>query len=308
MTNTGFSAQHTLYDAVHGTLPWAALHPGTDGPLPVCLFLFGGGGSVDSLEAIAPLLREGWSTRRLHPMIVACLGVDPFCFYLDAPRHGMHWESAVSHSLLDAVQARFPTSGRNGLVGISMGGYGALKIAFRKPDIFAAVAAMAPMLEPSCDAQTAPLRNRFHYPPDVPAALLGSERDAELFAADHPVTRARHNAKGIREHNLAIWMDAGSRDSCHAHDGTEWLHRVLWQLDIAHGYTLLRDADHVGPSLIPRLERAFAFVGGHLSAPSPPPSPEEQALRATLSGARATALSQDASVARTYGALPPEEW
>ena len=244
-----------LNDAVHGAVPALALLPaaaGRDTELPVCLFLYGGGGNHETLLALEPLISGAWRDGSLSPLLVACLGVPPFCFYLDdGPEQ--RWQSAVSQGLLAAVRARFAVSAqRAGLLGISMGGYGALKIAFEEPQHFAAVAAIAPMVEPSTEASGARLRNRFHYPEQVPQRLLGPERDADLFRADHPVTRARRKAQELRE-RLAIYIDAGSRDALHAHDGAEFVHRSLWELDVPHEYHLLRDAGHVGPTLPPRL-------------------------------------------------------
>lgn len=288
---------------VHGGVPCAALVPAADHPLPVCLFLFGGGGSIDSLAAIAPLLTQAFAAARVPPMLVASAGVAPYGFYLDDPARGMRWESLLADDLLSALGARFPIGARAGLVGISMGGYGALKIALARPARFVAVAAVAPMMEPSLTATGAPLRNRYFYPPDVPAALLGQHRDAALFERDHPAARARDNAAAIRAHDLCIWLDAGSRDACHAQDGAEFLHRTLWDLDIAHEYHLLRDADHVGDGLPERMLLAFSFVAARLHAPVVVPGAAERALRDALAPARAAAAVVDPSVERCYGYL-----
>jgi len=305
MESSTRSERFDLNDPVHGAVPAVALLPARckrDAELPVCLFLYGGGGTHETLLALEPLFSAAWRDGSLPPLLVACLGVPPFCFYLDdGPEQ--RWQSAVSQGLLDAVRARFAASAqRAGLVGISMGGYGALKIAFEEPRRFAAVAAIAPMVEPSTEATSVQLRNRFHYPWQVPQRLLGPERDAALFRADHPVTRARRNAHELRE-RLAIYIDAGTRDALYAHDGAEFVHRALWELDVPHEYHLLCAADHVGPTLPPRLRRAFAWVAARLGGGAPEPSDEERALRAQLEPARRAARELDPSLDRTYGLL-----
>lgn len=295
-----------IVDDQHGTLPAVALAPaGVEPSLPVCLFLYGGGGEPESLLALEPLLAAAWRAGSLAPSFVACLGVPPFCFYLDDTERGWGWQRAVAVSLLDGVRARFARdvdAAVAGLVGVSMGGYGALKIAFERPSEFAAVAALVPMLEPD-PAGGAPLRNRFHYPPLVPQQLLGEARDRRLFEGDHPITRARRNAEAIRGAELAIWIEAGSRDELDAHDGAEALHRELWQLDIAHEYHLRRDAGHVGPNLPERLLEAFRWVGERLGGAERASDESERTLASYLEPLRAAASLQDDSLFRTYGKL-----
>jgi S-formylglutathione hydrolase len=297
-----------VLDVHHGSLPALVLAPSEVGrDVPVCLFLYGGGGNAETLLSLEPLLRQAWRERTVAPLLVGCLEVPPFCFYLDAPVHGMFWQQAVAHGLLQAVRERFAgeaSTTRAGLVGVSMGGYGALKMAFSEPDRFSSVAAVAPMLEPSERAECVPLRNRCHYPELVPPVLLGPERDASLFAADHPISRARHHAREIRSADLAIRIDAGSRDALNAHDGAEALHRELWQLDIRHEYHLLRDADHVGPTLAPRLLEAFRWTGVHTHGIAHVDlSAEERALHEYVAPLRAKAAAVDPSLSRIYGLL-----
>jgi S-formylglutathione hydrolase len=124
-----------------------------------------------------------------------------------------------------------------------------------------------------------------------------------LYEADHPGNRARKCADEIRANDLAIWLDAGSCDALNAHDGAEFLHRTLWDLDIRHEYHLLRDADHIGTTLLPRIEQAFAFVGQHLSRQAPGKDANEVALRSMLEPLKDRALREDPTLARCYGLL-----
>ena len=80
---------------------------------------------------------------------------------------------------LPLVEAHYrvaPQREQRAITGLSMGGYGALKLAFKHPQLFAAVGAVSPMLEPYAPAgpNAVPARNRFFYPPEVPQALLGA--------------------------------------------------------------------------------------------------------------------------------------
>jgi S-formylglutathione hydrolase len=286
------------FDVLHPTagaiapaaVPCAAASPSeVTAGLPLCLFLYGGGGSRESLADIAPLLEAWWASGALPPMLVVTPDVGPFSFYLDDPERGLAWESFVADRLIDAVRARLELGAKAAVVGISMGGYGALKIALARPDRFAAVAAISPMIEPALEAADVRPRNRFHYPPAVPQALLGPDRDAALYRRDHPAGRACSGADALRRSDLAILIDAAGADALNAHDGAEHLHRVLWRLDVAHEYRLRRDADHVGPDLVDRLREAFVWVGARLApAPSAPLGEPERAWRAWLASDRST--------------------
>lgn len=75
-------------------------------------------------------------------------------FYVDATQPpwaaNFQMESYVTGDLIEAVEANFPlASSRRGILGHSMGGHGALTLALRHPDIFAAVSAFAPISSPS---------------------------------------------------------------------------------------------------------------------------------------------------------------
>lgn len=315
-------------DAVHGSVPCAALlhEARAQRELPCCLLLYGGGGSRETLAELQPVFEQAWSQGLLPPCILATPDVGPWSFYLDDPARGLAWESFIAGPFIERVGAR----SRLGIVGISMGGYGALKLAFARPERFAAVAAVSPMVEPYSAA--VPLRNRFFYPSEVPQALLGAARDHALYSADHPDRRARAHADRLREHQLAICLDAAGRDALHAHDGAESLHRTLWELDIPHEYHLRRDADHLGPDLAPRLCSALGWVLERLQPaaaeplsdleqtwqrwlqaphaplpdqPLPAASPlAPHVLRATLEPERQAALRSDPTLTRNYGILP----
>ena len=212
-----------------------------------------------------------------------------------------------------------------------MGGYGAFKIAFARPDLFGAVAALQPLLEPGFrDADVGP-RNRLHHSAGGPAQLLGPDRDAALVEANNPANRARANAAEIRDRDLAIYLEVGDDDFINAHDGAEFLHRVLWSLDISHEYRLIRGGDHGGPTLVPRMRDAFRWVGSVLTEsrsaesteldgavgiwiesgmigapPSVAPGSKEflRVMRAQLQPLRERAVEMDANTTRRYGVLP----
>ncbi|MET0385938.1 MAG: alpha/beta hydrolase-fold protein [Polyangiales bacterium] len=330
MTRTGLQ-RFELFDPVHGDVPCTSYVPNTTATgLPLCLFLYGGGGSAESLAEIAPLLEAAVDSGAMPACVLATPGVAPWSFYLDDPPRGYAWESFITERFIPHLQ-REHTPRNTGLIGISMGGYAALKLAFARPHVYGAVAAISPMLEPSVAAEPVPPRNRYFYPADVPAALLGTQRDPELYRRDHPASRVRTNLTALRASTLAIYIDSAGRDLLHAHDGAEYLHRQLWSLDVPHEYHLRRDADHVGPDLEARLLAGLGWALGHLqptasaaltpleqawsrwldepeNTPPPTPLPAKSSLlphvlRAQLSPLRTQALQHDETISHHYGRL-----
>ena len=333
-------------------VPYAAiLPPGYEqsGPMPLCLVLHGGGGSHQNLIDSKPIYDELWASGALPPMVLASAGIRPLGFYLDHQDSKVRWERFIAEDFIAHLRRTYNVRGdRDSTIisGTSMGGHGSLRIAFRNPDKFAAVAALEPAVDPALRLEDVGERNHFFYPLVLESGgdasadrLVGSNRDGAIFKANNPANLAIANADAIRASGLAIFIEAADQDVFNLHDGAEFLHRVLWDLDIAHEYHMARNADHVGPSLLPRMRSAYSWVGSVLKASDPqadkvtaeerawvewmqggsqgnppqgnppvidPLSPAMvRAYRGWLASARAKAAKIDPTTNRRYGVLPP---
>jgi S-formylglutathione hydrolase FrmB len=99
-----------------------------------------GGTIVDALAA-AP-------SPALGAVLVVVSGVNAFggSFYVNSPVTG-GWEDAIVTDLVGYVDAHYrtsPTAAARGIAGHSMGGFGALNLAMRHPDVFGAAYALSP--------------------------------------------------------------------------------------------------------------------------------------------------------------------
>jgi S-formylglutathione hydrolase len=254
----------TLHDIASQHLPkpvcCAVLRPGREEPLPLCILLLGAGGTRDSLFDLQELFDSCWGEGTVPPMIIVTPtpGLD---YYLEDPAGPIRWDSFLAADLVPHLRSAYNLSDAAVVAGISGGGYGALKLAFARPHLFAGVAAMQPMLEPGFRESDVGPRNRLHHASGGPPQLVGPARDPLLWESNNPANLARANAQRIRDAGLAIYMDAADRDFLNAHDGAEFLHRVLWDLDLSHEYHLVRDADHGGPTMRPRLRAMLGWFG-----------------------------------------------
>jgi S-formylglutathione hydrolase len=308
-------------------VPYAVLTPGSERQLPLCLLLMGAGGTRESVFDLEPLFHRWWDESAVPRMIVATptAGLD---YYIEDPSGAIRWDSFLVSDFLPHLRSAW-NAGACVLAGISGGGYGALKLAFLYPHVFAAVAAMQPMLEPGLRESDIGPRNRLHHSAGGLPQLIGPARDAGLWELNNPASRARANAQQIRDSGLAIYLEAGDRDFLNAHDGAEFLHRVLWDLDVSHEYHLVRGADHGGPSMRPRLSAMFAWFGSLWNPAQPDTGMEESAtawlesgmqgkppsgatttnafihfLRARFEPIRAEAARSDPTTNRIFGRLP----
>ncbi len=347
MENSRVEMSKLPVDFVPEGVPYAAiLPPGSDqsAPMPLCLVLHGGGGSHQNLVDSKPIFDELWASGAMPPMVLASASISPLGFYLDHPDGSVRWERFIAQDFIAHLRRTYNVGGdRNSTIisGTSMGGHGSLRIAFRNPDRFAAVAALEPALDPALQLDDVGERNHFFYPLVLESGgdatadrLIGSNRDSALFKANNPANLAIANADAIRASGLAIYIEAADQDVFNLHDGAEFLHRLLWDLDIAHEYHMARGADHVGPSLLPRMRSAYAWVGSVLRPPDPraneitpaerdwvewmeggsisdpppidPLSPAMvRAYRRWLASAREMAAKIDPTTNRRYGVLPP---
>jgi putative tributyrin esterase len=98
------------------------------------------------LAAVAMSLMQGG---KIRPVIIASPR-HKGTFIVDSPRGQM--ESFVADDLVPALEREFPgaggSRGRRSVWGISMGGYGALKMALRHPEVYGRVGALAPWVQP----------------------------------------------------------------------------------------------------------------------------------------------------------------
>jgi S-formylglutathione hydrolase len=230
---------------------------------PLLLVLHGAGSSAAILDDDREVYEQLWSEGALPPLVVACASTPTIGgFYLDRGR-GSNWETAVADHFPTHLATRFEFDPQTTLLlGSSMGGYGALRMAFRRPERYLAVATIAPAIFPGEHARDVPPRDLIGV-----LSVLHETMNAgdDAYERNHVVAVLRRNAAAIAASGLAIYVECGDRDSFNLHDGAEYLHRVLWDLDIGHEYRLLHDVDHIGPETEARQHAARMFLARALA-------------------------------------------
>lgn len=162
---------------------------------PVLYFLHGyaappGKQMGETFQAIMDRLIAAGSVQPM--LIVLPNGLNKYkgAFYANSITTG-NWEDYIVRDVVQYVDENFrtlATVARRGIAGHSMGGYGALTLAFRHPDVFSSVYAMSPCctdlvgdLGPSNPAWARV--NQLRSPTEVPRALSDGQFFVAAFSA-----------------------------------------------------------------------------------------------------------------------------
>src|SRR5204863_9642304 len=125
-------------------------------------------------------------------------------YYTDTPREKSYSETSIIKELIPHIEATYrtyTTRDKRAIAGMSMGGFGALKFAFKYPDLFSSVTAFAPGI-----------RDPEGFAADRPDILaLRFNNDPKVYEANHPATLLKQNVAEIRG-KLPVSMYVGTKD------------------------------------------------------------------------------------------------
>lgn len=237
-------------------------------PYPLLLLLHGGDGSEKDLARFVGVIDKAIADGRMAPSVVA-MPAARRSLYMDYRDGSERWESFIVEALLPHLRGRLPVASaraRTFVGGWSMGGLGSLRLAFKHPGVFGAVAAVEPAVEPALAWSEIGPRVKFWRSNAIYEAIFGAPVDTTYWAANNPATIVNRDPRGLID--LGVYLEVGDQDMLYLHEGVEFLHRVLFDAGVAHEYRLVRGAEHVGPSLAPRLADALAFIGRQIEPPA----------------------------------------
>jgi len=163
-------------------------------------------------------------------------------FYVNSFDRKVRYEDFFVQELVPYVDQRYRTIARpaeRGIFGISMGGYGALHLAMRHPDIFGSVSAQSAALLPKFP-DPLPTTGRWSFYARILEGPFGSEINGPYFEANNPLTLAEH-PDTFR--NLKLYFDCGDHDRYGFDAGNQLLDQILTSEHFPHEYTL-REGGH----------------------------------------------------------------
>lgn len=256
-----------------GSVDFAVLLPdehASEGPrLPLLLMLHGAGGDREQIARFQSQVDEMWADGELPQMVIATPSVGRGSIYMDSYDGKNRWETFIVAEFLPHLRARYRASTNREttmVTGISMGGFGSLRLGFKYPETFGAVAAMEPGAWPGRTWDEVPDRNKIRSPESI-AALFGDPFDDAKFKRENPASIIASDP--ARLVNSAIYIEVGDEDGFGFMEGVDYLHRLLWRHRLRHEYRLVRWADHVGSSITERSRDRFRFLARYLEQPAP---------------------------------------
>lgn len=225
---------------------------------PIVIFLHGLFNDEKDWQdrGIQEKLDELRSTGKVGEYIIA-IPYGANSFYLNA-KNGLRYEDAIVKDFIPFIDKTYRTNPKNRMIaGISMGGYGALMIAFKHPEMFVGVAAhCAALFEELPKAPTSPKDARGKYRYEIATELYGKPLDLEHFQQNNPLFLAKINQEKIKK--LKIYFDIGKQDRYGFETANQQLNEILTKANVKHEFNFV-EGEHGWSFLLARSEPAFIF-------------------------------------------------
>jgi S-formylglutathione hydrolase FrmB len=173
-------------------------------------------------------------------------------FYINARDGKNRYEDFLVQEFFPYIEKHYrvaPDRANRAISGISMGGYGALHLAFRHPQLFSSVSAHSAALInklPTFLAGATPDSPRSR----VLGGVFGNPPDSSFWEQNSPIAMART----VNLADLKIYFDCGDEDDFGFDSGARALDKVLTERRIAHQF-------HIYPG-----RHDAAYFGEHLPA------------------------------------------
>lgn len=179
------------------------------------------------------LVEDLWEQHQIKEFLIVTPAAGA-SFYINSHDGQRRYEDFFVQEFMAGVEKRYrvqPGRTFGAIAGISMGGYGAMHIAFRHPQLFAAVGAhSAALLEklPNVTTQDSRQITRLR----VLGGAFGSPFDPAFWNQNDPLALAKTaNLSGLK-----IYFDCGSEDEYGFETGAAALDKVLTSRHIAHEF------------------------------------------------------------------------
>jgi S-formylglutathione hydrolase FrmB len=234
---------------------------------PVLYFLHGLGSNSEILinSGGMDLINDLWSQKQIGEFLIVTPDAGR-SFYINSRDGKVRYEDFFIHEFIPYIEKQYRVRAdreHRGVGGVSMGGYGAFRFAFRYPQLFGSMSAHSAAL-----LATLPTVNRSDYQGAILNRILGSAfgspPDAAYWKQNNPFTIV---GNGARSAGLKIYFDCGTEDDYGFDAGAKSFHELLDSRHITNEFHLYpggHDWNYVAEHFPASLEfhsRAFGLTG-----------------------------------------------
>jgi S-formylglutathione hydrolase FrmB len=241
---------------------------------PVLYFLHGMNGNEREFErrgvaaAISRMRDEG---KIGEFIIVSPAGENSF--YLNA-KNGVRYEDAIIRDLIPYIEKTYRVAGTpatRSIQGISMGGWGALYLAFKHPEMFSSVTAhSAALVSELPHPQGGDRRSQFLL--QLIGRIFGDPPDEEYFRANNPVFAVEQNLAAIKKSGIKIYFDCGEQDRYGFQEPNKAFDAQLTKLGLAHEFHMF-PGGHGWEYMISVADHSYSFLWAAFKTDKKPQSP-----------------------------------
>jgi S-formylglutathione hydrolase FrmB len=205
---------------------------------PVLYFLHGLGENEQMLLASGGwnLIQDLWDQKQIGEFLIATPAASR-TFYVNSLEGKVRYEDFMVQEFFPFIESHYrirADRAHRGITGVSMGGYGSLRLALRFPRLFGSVSAHSPALiaklpRAELDASSTGLLSR------AMGSAFGSPFDPAYWDRESPFTLVRN---GPRPAGLQIYFDCGTEDDFGFYKGAQAFHDLLAAKKIPHEFHL----------------------------------------------------------------------
>ncbi len=232
---------------------------------PVLYFLHGMNGSELEFErrGVAAAVDRLRSEGKIGEMIIVAPAGEN-SFYINS-KNGARYEDAIIKDLIPHVEKNYRAIGNSSgraIQGLSMGGFGALLLAFKHPEMFSSVTAHCSALFVELPSTQGSDR-RAQFLSRLIGNMFGNPPDDEYFRANNPIHIGETNAAAIKKSGLKIYFDVGEQDRYGFQESNKAFDERLTKAGLAHEYHLF-PGGHGWEYMISVAENSYSFLWKNL--------------------------------------------
>lgn len=194
-------------------------------------------------------------------------------FYLNA-KNGAAYEDAIIKDLIPFIEKNYRiigTPAARSIQGISMGGWGALLLAFKHPEMFSSVTTHCAALFNELPHPSGTDR-RSQFMLQMIGKIFGDPPDEAFFRSVNPMFAVEENLAAIKKSGLKIYFDCGEQDRYQFQESNKLFDEKLTKLGLAHEFHLY-PGNHGWEYMISVADHSYSFLWSNFHTDAKPMAP-----------------------------------